>query len=67
MDITLNGQSHSANDDDTVTSLVASLGHDDDAPIAVAINGEMIPRSRWNAVFIAEGDDVEIVSPMQGG
>lgn len=34
---------------------------------AVAINRSFIPKSQYNNVFLQEGDQIEIVSPMQGG
>ena len=35
--------------------------------IAVAINQEFIPRSSYESYEIKDGDDIEIVAPMQGG
>lgn len=35
--------------------------------VAVAHNCEVVPRSRWSTVEIKEGDDVEIVTAVQGG
>ena len=34
---------------------------------AVALNGEFIPRERYATVSLSAGDELEIVSPMQGG
>lgn len=35
--------------------------------IAIAINGTVVPRSRWAETRLTDGDDVEIVKIMQGG
>ena len=35
--------------------------------VAVAINQNFIPRSQYHCTTIEEGDNVEILSPMQGG
>ncbi len=35
--------------------------------LAVAINGAVVPRSRWEGVEIKPGDDIEIVRPAPGG
>ena len=35
--------------------------------LAVAINGAVVPRSRWEGVEIRPGDDIEIVRPAPGG
>jgi len=34
---------------------------------AVAINCEFIPRSEYSAKWIEDGDEIEVVAPMQGG
>ncbi len=35
--------------------------------IAVARNGEVVPRSQWSRTFLEPGDEVEILSAVQGG
>jgi sulfur carrier protein len=35
--------------------------------VAVAINGEVVPRGEWAARRLAEGDSVEILTAAQGG
>ena len=35
--------------------------------VAVALNGAVVPRSRWSFTLIAAGDDIEIVTAVQGG
>jgi len=35
--------------------------------IAVARNGNVVPRSQYGATNVSDGDLIEIVSPMQGG
>jgi sulfur carrier protein len=35
--------------------------------VAVAVNGEFVPRSQHAETKIGEGDSVEILSPQQGG
>jgi sulfur carrier protein len=35
--------------------------------IAVEVNGEVVPRSRWGAALLADGDRVEIVGAVGGG
>ncbi len=36
-------------------------------PIAAAVGGEVVPRGSWCAHLLAQGDDVEIVTAVQGG
>lgn len=52
----------------TVTELLAGLGVDPERRgLAVAINGEVVPRRAWTERRLAAADDVEIVRPLQGG
>ena len=51
-----------------VADLVTALGDGNGATgIAVAVNGEVIPRHRWTTHPVRPGDDVEIVTATQGG
>lgn len=34
---------------------------------AVALNGEFVPREHYSGITLKNGDQLEIVSPMQGG
>ena len=35
--------------------------------VAVAVNGEVVPKSTWDSAVVAPGDAVEIVSAAAGG
>jgi len=35
--------------------------------VAVAINGEVVPRSEWPAARLRDGDRVEVLTAAQGG
>ena len=50
----------------TVADLVADLGLSGRG-IAVAIDGEIVARSRWVATPVAEGAVVEVVTAAAGG
>ena len=40
----------------------------DDAPwIAVAVDGEVVPRSAWPSLPLSDGQRVEILEPKAGG
>ena len=78
MNITLNGVARAIDDGASVTTLVSlvtgkSLGPDGQAAngqklgVAVARNSEVVPRSRWSLTALADGDDVELVTAVQGG
>jgi sulfur carrier protein len=48
---------------DQVVAAVTDLG----SGIAVAVNGEVVPRGGWPATPVGEGDQIEIVTAVQGG
>jgi sulfur carrier protein len=65
--IVVNGQP-TARSADTLRELLARLGYDAERPgIAVARNGRVVPRSRWAAEPVTDGDEIEVVSAVQGG
>jgi sulfur carrier protein len=35
--------------------------------VAVAVNASVVPRSQWSGRALTEGDDVELVTAVQGG
>jgi sulfur carrier protein len=35
--------------------------------VAVAVNGEVVPRSRWETTGLTPGDAVEVLAPTAGG
>ena len=66
MTVTVNGEPRDVPPGATVASLVEQLS----APsrgIAVAIDGEVVPRGEWTATSLEEGAQVEVVAAIQGG
>ena len=50
----------------TVAALLGELdyaGHH----FAVAVNFDVIPKSQWAAAALKSGDEIEIITPRQGG
>ena len=64
--VTVNGVPTDLADDTTVAGLVAERGEGHDR-IAVARNGNVVPRSRWAATRLSPGDDLEVLAPTAGG
>ena len=66
MQVTINGAAADVADDETVAALVAArnAGHD---RVAVAVNGDVVPRSSWAATRLTAGDRLEILAPTAGG
>jgi sulfur carrier protein len=52
----------------TVAGLLAALGHPPGGPgIAVAVNGEVVPRSAWSTTGLDDNDRIEVLGASQGG
>lgn len=65
--IRINGERKSL-DVATVNDLLRAEDVDPTARfVAVAVNGEVIPRGRWDSEQVKDGDDIEIVRPAPGG
>ncbi|MDO8614136.1 MAG: sulfur carrier protein ThiS [Dehalococcoidia bacterium] len=64
--ITLNGKPHEIDRPQPVTELLAALSVNP-KQVAVALNGEVIPRRDWAETRVNGGDTVEIVRAVGGG
>jgi sulfur carrier protein len=64
--ITLNGKPHDLSGQTNITDLLAVLNINP-KQVAVAVNGEVVPRDTWVDAKVAEGDAVEIVRAVGGG
>jgi sulfur carrier protein len=62
----VNGATRAIEDAIDVAALVAQLTVAERG-VAVAVNGEVVPRSRWAAVALHDGDRVEVLTAAQGG
>ncbi|MBY6185642.1 sulfur carrier protein ThiS [Marinobacter hydrocarbonoclasticus] len=51
---------------DTVAELLASLGQDKPG-VAVALNGQVVSKSRWGQTALNEGDALDLFSVIAGG
>ena len=68
MNVTLNGEPRSLGDGASVRQAVAATGAAPDARgLAVAVDGEVVPRGQWDTVELRDGQRVEIVQAVQGG
>ena len=68
MTIELNGTPVAVGDSATVAELVERAGAGGDRRgVAVAVDGEVVPRSAWQSTRLSEGQKVEVVGAIQGG
>lgn len=65
MKITVNAAPHEVSTS-TLDALLAELGYTDKS-VATALNGAFIPKHARGDTAIKKGDQIEILSPMQGG
>jgi sulfur carrier protein len=66
--ILLNGQRSDVRAGETVTAVLARLGLDAHARgVAVAVDGEVVPRADWESFAVREDARVEVLTAMQGG
>ena len=66
MTLTINGENRDFDALSTLSDLVTQLGMKPDR-VAVELNRELIPRDRWPATPLADGDRLEIVHFVGGG
>lgn len=64
--LVLNGQPDTCAAGETVADLLGRLGLRRDG-VAVALNGEVLPRSTWPARALRAGDRVELIHAVGGG
>ena len=66
--VTVNGESRSLPAGATVASVVELFSA---APqgrgVAVAVGGEVVPRTAWSRTELSEGAQVEVLAAVQGG
>jgi sulfur carrier protein len=68
MTILLNGSPAELASGETVADALARLGVDEGARgIAVAVDGEVVPRAQWPTFALGDGARVEVLTAMQGG
>jgi sulfur carrier protein len=67
MRIELNGKPVELVEDASVTAAVNALHADSARGVAVAVDGEVVPRSEWDATALHEGQQVEVLHAVQGG
>jgi sulfur carrier protein len=66
--VVVNGQNRKLPVGVTVADVVRELAGDEGARgVAVAVDGEVVPRGRWDDVALAGGERIEVVRAVQGG
>ncbi|MGH3658857.1 MAG: sulfur carrier protein ThiS [Micromonosporaceae bacterium] len=66
VNVRLNGASQVVTDGTNVADAVSSLTTAARG-VAVALNGEVVPRTEWSRTRLSDGDDLEVLTANQGG
>jgi sulfur carrier protein len=64
--VSVNGEPREVAVGTTVGQLVAAVT-ELATGVAAAVNGEVIPRRSWPGMLLRDGDQVEVVTAVQGG
>ena len=65
MRVIVNGE-HREVSSDSVDALLGELEYEG-THFAIALNFDVLPKSRWAETPIKSGDEIEIITPRQGG
>ncbi|MCZ7378377.1 sulfur carrier protein ThiS [Micromonospora sp. WMMC250] len=66
MELTVNGAGRNVPSGTSVADLVRDIVPEQRG-VAVAVNGEVVPRAGWPATALRDGDRVEVLTAAQGG
>jgi len=68
MNVVLNGQARELRDGATVTDAVEASGAPPEGRgVAVAVDGEVVPRGEWEQTRLSDGQRIEVLQAVQGG
>jgi sulfur carrier protein len=68
VNVVLNGEPRELADGATLSDAVAASGAPEDRRgVAVALDGEVVPRGQWDATVLPAGARVEVLQAVQGG
>jgi len=65
--VTLNGEPRELRAPATVEVAVLAAGAPDGRGVAVAVDGEVVPRGQWATTEVRDGQHVEVLHAVQGG
>ena len=65
MRVTVNGEPHDVSST-SVDALLGELEYEGNH-FAIALNFDVLPRAKWAETPLKSGDEIEIITPRQGG
>ena len=67
MRVFVNGQAQEFPVGETVAGVIRTVGGVPETGVAVAVDGEVVPRRDWATTELRDGSRVELVAAVQGG
>ena len=67
MEVIINGKATEIHQSMSLVDYLTSIGFDKKVSIAVAINGEIIPKEEYSETQLKTGDSMEVVRAIGGG
>ena len=67
MEVIINGNATEIHQSMSIVDYLTSIGFDKKVSIAVAINGEIIPKEEYSETQLKTGDSMEVVRAIGGG
>jgi sulfur carrier protein len=64
--VSLNNESRECSSEQTLSQLLMQWGFDS-AKVAIAVNEDFVPRSQYESYCLENGDQVDVLAPVQGG
>jgi sulfur carrier protein len=66
--VILNGEPTNLGEHAPISAAIAAAGaHSEGRGVAVAVDGEVVPRGDWDSTELREGQRVEVLQAVQGG
>jgi sulfur carrier protein len=65
--VLVNGQAREFSDGETVADVLSEVDGVPPSGVAVAVDGEVVPRRAWADTGLRDGSRVEVVVAVQGG
>ena len=66
MRVVINGESHQVPAPISLAQAVALLTRAQTG-VAAAVNGDVVRRAAWNTTSLTDGDEIEVLTAVQGG
>jgi sulfur carrier protein len=65
--VTINGADRELAEGTKIADVADDVAGGRRTGVAIAVNGEIVPKSRWPYVAVGEGDRLEVLSAIGGG